>query len=149
MTATVKFVTGSADNVLTVPTSALRFTPPISDSMRTADSAAFAARRSGYAGGAGAASEGGLPTRVSLLPQAIADGRDAVDRGRGRKARAASRDDRPHRRPAHAGGKARTSARAARSYSVRRPLRDGDHAGVGKSAGTAAADARRGGPGSF
>ncbi|MEO8624246.1 MAG: hypothetical protein ABI625_24410, partial [bacterium] len=29
MTATVKFITGSAENVLTVPNAALRFTPPV------------------------------------------------------------------------------------------------------------------------
>jgi HlyD family secretion protein len=45
MTATVKFVTGSAENVLTVPNAALRFAPPVVISAATpADSGATARR---------------------------------------------------------------------------------------------------------
>jgi HlyD family secretion protein len=51
MTATAKFVTGSANDVLTVPTTALRFTPPIgSDSGPATAGATEAARQPSAAG---------------------------------------------------------------------------------------------------
>jgi len=59
MTATVKFVTGSADNVLTCRRRRCGSRLRSPTRLRTADSAAFAARRAAMQGGAGAASEGG------------------------------------------------------------------------------------------
>jgi HlyD family secretion protein len=54
MTATSKFVTGSADSVLTVPTTALRFTPPAGTVTAPTDSAAGRASRPAGARPAGA-----------------------------------------------------------------------------------------------
>jgi HlyD family secretion protein len=60
MTATTKFVTGSADSVLTVPTAALRFTPPAGAVSAVADTsaAATAARKARATRIAGAAPGG-------------------------------------------------------------------------------------------
>lgn len=64
MTATAKFVTGSVDSVLTVPTTALRFTPPAGSV--PPDTAAKTARPAGEARPAGAPSfaGGARPTGV-------------------------------------------------------------------------------------
>ncbi|MDB4892759.1 MAG: putative macrolide-specific efflux protein [Gemmatimonadetes bacterium] len=59
MTATAKFVTGSADSVLTVPTTALRFTPPAG--AVPVDSAAAKARPTGAGRPAGARPAGTRP----------------------------------------------------------------------------------------
>jgi HlyD family secretion protein len=70
MTATVEFITGSADNVMTVPNAALRFTPtpedlkasglpPTAGKDTTRRRGAFGAGGSTQAGGAGAAGAGG------------------------------------------------------------------------------------------
>lgn len=59
MTATAKFVTGSADSVLTVPTTALRFTPAAGTV--PVDTAAAKARPAGAAGPAGARPAGVRP----------------------------------------------------------------------------------------
>jgi HlyD family secretion protein len=66
MTATVKFVTGSASNVLTVPSGALRFTPAVDASTTaaapsaTAPSAAARGPRGAAGGARGTRSKGTL-----------------------------------------------------------------------------------------
>ncbi|HEY2323916.1 MAG TPA: efflux RND transporter periplasmic adaptor subunit, partial [Thermoanaerobaculia bacterium] len=80
MTATVKFVTGSAENVLTVPAAALRFTPPSAgDSAAPAAAAASAAsatrtRGAGAGPGARGGAGGGGP-RVGTLWTVDAQGK--------------------------------------------------------------------------
>jgi hypothetical protein len=71
MTATVKFVTGSAENVLTVPAAALRFTPPgAPDSAPSAAPAALAtspARTRGAGGGWQGSRNGGTGARPASI----------------------------------------------------------------------------------
>jgi HlyD family secretion protein len=77
MTATAKFVTGSADSVLTVPTTALRFTPPAGAVPPDTSAAAKGVRQAGairqagapaFAGGApgGSRPAGARPTRGTI-----------------------------------------------------------------------------------
>jgi HlyD family secretion protein len=66
MTATTKFVTGSADSVLTAPTAALRFTPPAGTVTAAPDTGAAAtaarkARATRFAGAASDGANGGVP----------------------------------------------------------------------------------------
>ncbi|HEY2064977.1 MAG TPA: efflux RND transporter periplasmic adaptor subunit [Gemmatimonadaceae bacterium] len=71
MTATVKFVTGSAENVLTVPAAALRFTPPSgADSASPVDPAALAtspSRTRGTGGGWQGSRNGGSGGRSASV----------------------------------------------------------------------------------
>ena len=75
MTATVKFETAVAENVLTVPTAALRFTPPDADGTATAAGGANASP-TGAAGGQGGA-------RPAGAQGARAGGRTGAGRGAG------------------------------------------------------------------
>ena len=98
MTATSKFVTGSADSVLTVPTTALRFTPAAGTvAVAPTGPRDSAAARQRLAGGTRPAWRR-TPSRLRFE----LDQRNGLDRRCDRRAHEARREDRTHRWHAHA-----------------------------------------------